>query len=224
MDKYTSREKKALAIIESDMEDFFKGEGSGHDWFHVQRVRRNALKIAQTEAEAQAFIVEMAALLHDRFDDKLVADPDKEKAIFMERLSDLEIDQEGIRKIFHAVDAIGFKGGFNQVPVVSIEDKIVQDADRLDAIGAIGIARVFAYSGAKNRPIYLGDEDFQPSQSASDYRTKAGSAIEHFYEKLLLLKDLMHTEAGKKMAQKRHDFMVSYLEEFYDEWGDIDKL
>ncbi|MCQ9210686.1 HD domain-containing protein [Granulicatella seriolae] len=222
MDNYTSTEKKALAVIETEMEDFFKNDNSGHDWFHVQRVRHNAIKIAKTEPEAQGFIIEMAALLHDRFDDKLVADPDKVKTMFMVHLSELGIDQISIQKIFHAVDAVGFKGGFNQVPVISIEDKVVQDADRLDAIGAIGIARVFAYSGAKKRPIYLGNEVFQPSQSANDYRTKNGSAIEHFYEKLLLLKNLMHTAEGKKMAQKRHDFMVCYLKEFYEEWGDID--
>ncbi|KZZ84301.1 hypothetical protein AS29_011680 [Bacillus sp. SJS] len=179
-------------------------EGSGHDWLHIERVRKLALKLAE-ETEADAFIVELAALFHDLSDRKLADDKRMSRLEVEDMLIALSVSENDRSQIMHIIDTISFKGTGRTVPE-TIEGKIVQDADRLDAMGAIGIARTFVYAGSRGTPIY------DPGE-----QTKGDSAIQHFYDKLLKLKGLMNTEAGKMKAEERHRFMELYLDTFYKE-------
>jgi uncharacterized protein len=192
---------------------------AGHDWFHIERVWKNARKIAQTE-NCDIFIVEIAALLHDIADSKFndgneEIGPETAKNI----LESLNLDEESINNVVQIIRNISFKGGHKYSDFNSVELQIVQDADRLDAIGAIGIARAFNYGGFKNRTLY--DPEIKPDLNMSKEAYKKGAAptINHFYEKLLLLKDLMNTESGKKLAEERHLFMEQFLDQFYKEWN-----
>ena len=191
------------------------GEASGHDWWHIARVAKTALTIAKAEG-ADLFICEMAALLHDMADSKLF-DESKALAGVKHFLSQQGLTQNQIAAITSIMTGISYKGGHNTAQL-SLEGKVVQDADRLDAIGAIGIARTMAYSGNKGRLIH--DPSKQPRENLTleDYRKGEDTAIMHFYEKLLKLKDLMNTKEGKRLAQGRHQFMESYLQQFYAEW------
>ena len=193
-------------------------DSSGHDWWHIYRVWMLAKHIGKEE-KADLFVVELGALLHDIADYKF-HDGDDEIGgkVTEEWLLSQEVDKEIVNSVKHIVDNVSFKGNRGETKIKSLEGKVVQDADRLDAIGAMGIARCFAYGGAKGRQIY--DPDIKPNldMSKEDYKKHKGTQINHFYEKLLLLKDLMNTQTGKKMAQKRHEFMLTYLDEFYSEW------
>lgn len=181
-------------------------EGSGHDWWHVKRVYENSIEIAKKEKEVDFFILTLSALLHDIADHKFgYSDIDREN-IITDFLQNEGVMDRDIKKIVYIANNISFKSGKNKHKMKSIEGKIVQDADRLDAIGAIGIGRAFTYGGYKNRLMY--DPD---SEDGLD-------TISHFYDKLLLLKDKMNTESGKEMAESRHKFMEVFLEEFYEEW------
>lgn len=210
-----------LRIIESvanKVKTKFEQEGSGHDWWHIYRVWQNGKKIGKTE-EADMFVVELACLLHDIADWKFYGgDQDIGPKKAEEILKKLNLEQFIIEKIKNIIKKLSFKGA-NVVPekMDSIEGQIVQDADRLDAIGAIGIARVFAYGGHKGRLIY--DPNIKPvrHESQNDYIKNNSPSINHFYEKLLLLKNLMNTSSGKKIAVKRHNFMKAYLDQFYKE-------
>lgn len=192
-----------------------EGEGSGHDWWHIHRVRNNAVHIAQSY-EVNAFIVEMAALLHDIADHKLHGGDEeigpRKAREWMCKLDLEELDQEHIILI---MEEVSFSKG--KTPS-SLEGKIVQDADRLDAIGAIGIARTFAFGGFKKREMY--NPEIPPIKYASleDYKKNTNPTLNHFYEKLLLLKEMMNTEEGKKMAEQRHEYMETFLQQFYAEW------
>ncbi|WP_338782274.1 HD domain-containing protein [Metabacillus sp. FJAT-52054] len=179
-------------------------EGSGHDWLHIERVRKLALKLVE-ETEADAFIVELAALFHDLSDRKLADDKRMSRLEVEDMLIALSVSENDRSQIMHIIDTISFRGTGRTVPE-TIEGKIVQDADRLDAMGAIGIARTFVYAGSRGTPIY------DPGE-----QTKGDSAIQHFYDKLLKLKGLMNTEAGKMKAEERHRFMELYLDTFYKE-------
>jgi uncharacterized protein len=196
----------------------FDAEG-GHDWFHIERVWNNAKLIAQDE-NVDLFIVELGALLHDIADSKFhqgneSIGPKKAR----EFLENLQIDEKIIDHIEKIIENISFKGGnFNQ-QFHSKELKVIQDADRLDAIGAIGIARAFNYGGFKNRALYHPDVRPNLYQSKEEYKNSNAPTINHFYEKLLLLTDKMNTETGKKIAAKRHQFMEIYLQQFFDEWN-----
>ncbi len=193
------------------------GEGSGHDWWHVHRVWLNAKQICQTE-NANIFIVELAALLHDIADWKFHdGDESKGAQVAQAWLKQFDIKQETISHICQIITNLSYKGAGVSTPMHSMEGKIIQDADRLDAIGAIGIARCFAYGGNKQREIY--NPDIKPVMHASfeEYKKNEGTSINHFYEKLLLLKDRMNTETGKKIAEKRHKVMESFLDSFYKE-------
>lgn len=187
-------------------------EPSGHDWWHIERVRRLAVLLAD-RAGADPFICELAALLHDIADEKL--NESKEAGLDKVRgwLSDQGAAEDVKQKVLSIISTMSFNGGKNP-PMDTLEGKVVQDADRLDAIGAIGIARTFVYSGAKGRPIHLPGQDF----SGTDYRSSDKSAIYHFYEKLLKLKDLLNTAHAKKLAEERHQFMEQFLIQFYKEW------
>ena len=194
---------------------------SGHDWFHIARVYKNAPLIAKEET-CNLEVVQLAALLHDIADSKFhdgdeTIGPKTARAFLeTENVAPITIDH-----VIAIIENISFKGGKVERKFSSIELDIVQDADRLDAIGAIGIARTFNYGGFKNREIYNPEIVPNLSLSKEAYKNSTAPTINHFYEKLLLLKDKMNTKTGKNLAQKRHDFMELYLEQFYGEWNGI---
>ena len=209
-------------LIISRTSDFVKhtlknAEG-GHDWFHIKRVLNNAKLIVKTE-NADGFIVSLSALLHDIADSKFyngdeTIGPKKATEFLMAQ----NIDSVIIEHVVQIIKNISFKGGNVDRTFTSLELDIVQDADRLDAIGAIGIARCFNYGGFKNRAIF--NPKIQPklNMTKEEYKNSNTPSINHFYEKLLLLKDKMNTKTGKRLATKRHQFMEQYLEKFYAEW------
>jgi len=203
--------QKTGQFVESE----FRTEGSGHDWFHIDRVRKMALLIGETE-DCDLFVVEMAALLHDLDDWKLTTKTDSSKS--EKWLDFIELDSEVASHILEIIEEVSFKGAGTDTPVKSIEAAIVQDADRLDAIGAIGIARTFAYGGHKSRLIY--DPSINPvmHNDFQEYKNSSAPTINHFYEKLLLLKDRMNTKTAKIIAEQRHQFMSDFLVQFYEEW------
>lgn len=190
----------------------------GHDWWHIYRVWNTAKNIAKSE-NVNLLIVELGALLHDIADSKF-HDGNEEigpkKAA--EFLTSISVEKEVITHVVQIIKNISFKGGKVARTFSSKELDVIQDADRLDAIGAIGIARTFNYGGFKNRSIYNPNIKPNLKMSKNEYKNSTAPTINHFYEKLLLLKDLMNTETGTKVAQKRHDFMTIYLKEFYAEW------
>jgi uncharacterized protein len=190
----------------------------GHDWFHIERVYKNALLIAEGE-DCDLIVVKLGALLHDIADSKFHGGDEtvgpKTARTFLESQN---VKEDIILHVIAIIENISFKGGNFEKKFNSKELEIVQDADRLDAIGAIGIARTFNYGGFKNRPLY--NPNIQPNMSMNkeEYKNSESPTLNHFYEKLLLLKDKMNTETGKKIAQKRHNFMVTFLSQFYAEW------
>lgn len=190
----------------------------GHDWWHIYRVWQAAKQIAKGE-NADLLVVELGALLHDIADSKFnggdeTIGPLKAKAF----LDTLQLDTTVIDHVVKIVANISFKGGKEQQHFKSIELDIVQDADRLDAIGAIGIARAFNYGGFKNRPLYNPNIPPNLYKTKEQYKHNNDPTINHFYEKLLLLKDRMNTQTGKQLALERHQFMEQYLAQFYKEW------
>ena len=193
------------------------GDGTGHDWWHVYRVWKMAKRIGHAE-QADPLVVELAALLHDIADWKFhdgdsSVGPTKAK----DWLDSLGLDHGIIDQVCQIIANISFKGAAVEQSPLSLEGKAVQDADRLDAMGAIGIARAFAYGGAKGRAIY--DPAVQPTEHrTAEAYLKGGHTINHFYEKLLLLKDRMNTATGRAVAEERHRFMDDYLKQFYEEW------
>lgn len=202
--------------------DFVKAQlataEGGHDWFHTQRVYNNALQIAKNE-KVDLFIVSLGALLHDIADSKFYnGDETIGPKIAREFLFKLNVDSQAIEHVVNIIKNISFKGGNEVQTFSSNELDVVQDADRLDAIGAIGIARCFNYGGFKNRQLYNPDKNPNLSMTKAEYKASTAPTINHFYEKLLLLKDKMNTKTGKQMASKRHDYMVTFLDEFYKEW------
>lgn len=194
------------------------GEGSGHDWFHIERVYNLSRYLAEKE-NADSFIVEMAALLHDIDDWKFSSNNDNNPTNTEVFLKKIQVNEEDLIKIIKIINTISFKGGVVDSSQETIEGKVVQDADRLDAIGAIGIARTFAYGGNKNRVIY--DPNIKPINftTLDEVKSENNHTINHFYEKLLKLKDLMNTKSAKEIAEKRHKYMEEFLNEFYSEWN-----
>jgi uncharacterized protein len=197
-------------------------DATGHDWFHVDRVRRTALHICKQEQNGDSFIIEMAALLHDIPDEKLNDSAEAGKNKLNSFLKSIELSEEVQNAIVEIIDSISYKGG-SKTELKTIEAKIVQDADRLDAIGAIGIARTFAYGGKKGQPIYDPSISVREEMSLEEYRKGKSTSIHHFYEKLLKLKELMNTDTAKEMAESRHKTMVDFLEQFYLEWDGQDR-
>jgi len=193
----------------------------GHDWFHIERVWNNSKLIAASE-NVNLLVVELGALLHDIADAKFNDGDEhigpKKARIFLESQ---QVDDSMITHIENIIKYISFKSGLEVggVKFTSKELEVVQDADRLDAIGAIGIARAFNYGGFKNRTLYNPNIAPQLNMDKETYKNSQAPTINHFYEKLLLLKDKMNTETGKKLAQKRHEFMVRYLDQFFEEWN-----
>ncbi|MCW0482458.1 HD domain-containing protein [Gaoshiqia sediminis] len=195
----------------------FEKESSGHDWWHIHRVWQLAVKIAKKE-KANLFLVEMAALLHDMDDWKLGPNgQDEPRAVcWMKKLG---LPEKEIEQIWQIISEVSFKGAGVDTTPTTLEAGVVQDADRLDAIGAIGIARTFTYGGYNNRLIYDPGIDPESHRSFAAYQKTSAPTINHFYEKLLLLKDRMNTETGRKMADARHAFMEQYLAQFFHEWN-----
>lgn len=212
-----SDEEIIRATVAYVQEELKQAEG-GHDWWHINRVWNNAKHIAKNE-NVDLLIVELGALLHDIADSKF-HDGNEEigqvkTAAF---LRSLKVDEETIDRVVKIVAHISFKGGNENKVYQSPELSVVQDADRLDALGAIGIARAFNYGGFKNRALY--DPAVAPvlNQTKEAYKKSTAPTINHFYEKLLKLKDLMNTETGRQMAEERHRYMQGFLEQFYREW------
>ena len=213
----TKREKIINETVKYVKKELKNAEG-GHDWWHIYRVWKLAKTIAKTE-KANLFIVELGALLHDIADAKFNNGNEKigpQKA--RDFLTKLKAEEEDIQHIENIIANISFKGGKEKQTFHSPELAVIQDADRLDAIGAIGIARTFNYGGFKNHKIY--DPTIPPNlnMTKEEYKNSTAPSLNHFYEKLLLLKDKMNTKTGKKLAIKRHKFMETYLKEFYLEW------
>ena len=206
--------EKALASVKK----LFEGNSDGHDFFHTERVYKTALKLAKTE-NADLEITALAAILHDVDDRKLSPETCENKKNARTILNELGIDSERQTAILKIISEVSFVGTDSPVPETK-EGKCVQDADRLDAMGAIGIARAFAFGGSRGRQMY--NPDIKPTLKA-DSRTygknENTTSVNHFYEKLFLLKDMMNTEAAKQIATEREQFMKEFLEEFYKEWN-----
>lgn len=200
-----------------------KNAEGGHDWFHVERVLKNTLLIAKDE-KVDVFVVSLAALLHDIADPKFYnGDETIGPKVATEFLKKQQVSSDIIEHVVHIIKHISFKNTFDKTgeKFTSLELEVVQDADRLDAIGAIGIARCFNYGGFKNRALY--DPEILPNlkMTKDEYKKTTAPTINHFYEKLLLLKDKMNTLSGKRIAANRHQFMELFLNQFYDEWNGI---
>lgn len=205
---------KTVAYVKKELHN---AEG-GHDWWHINRVWLLAQRISKTEA-VNLFIIELGALLHDIADSKFhggdeLLGPAKAKTF----LESQNVEPQIIKEIVLIIENISYKGGHKSSPYNSAELRLLQDADRLDAIGAIGIARTFNYGGFKNRAIYDPGIPPNPHMTKEEYKKSTAPTINHFYEKLLLLKDKMQTKTGQKIAAERHQFMVLYLDQFYSEW------
>lgn len=213
--KLNNEKREIVFSTEMFVRQKLENDGSGHDWWHIYRVRNLALKIAETEG-GDSFTVEMAALLHDIDDWKITGNSEQNQV--KNWLNKLGTDEETSENILEIIEQVSFKGaGVETIPSTP-EAKIVQDADRLDAIGAIGIARTFAYGGSKGRLIYNPDIKPENHVDFEAYKKNNGPTINHFYEKLLLLKDRLNTVTARRIAEKRHQFMESFLEEFFREW------
>ena len=207
--------EKTIRFVKKTLQD---AEG-GHDWWHIQRVWQNAKNIAIHE-RVNVQVVELAALLHDIADSKFYnGDETVGPSMAREFLTSQQVDDSIIQHVIAIIENVSFKGGKEQRTFSSIELDVVQDADRLDAIGAIGIARTFNYGGFKNREIYNPNTPPNLEMTKEEYKKSTAPTINHFYEKLLLLKDKMNTDTGKKLAEERHQFMEQYLEQFYKEWN-----
>lgn len=215
----TEKEKEGIVTRTAEhVRGLLEGEGSGHDWWHIRRVWTSALAIGRAE-QAALFVVQLAALLHDIGDWKFHnGDESVGPRMAREWLAGLGVDIATIANVCGIIEGISFKGAGTTSKMKTLEGMVTQDADRLDAIGAIGIARAFAYGGFKQREIH--NPSVAPERHASfeEYKKSTGPTINHFYEKLLLLKDLMNTPTARRMAEGRHQFMEEYLKRFLDEW------
>ncbi|TXI85499.1 MAG: HD domain-containing protein [Crocinitomicaceae bacterium] len=208
-----------INLIIDKIQNHFINDTSGHDWFHILRVYKLSQYI-QSHEGGDEIVVQLGALLHDISDHKLNGGLLNDGGVVARQLlEELDFDAETIEKVVLLVDNISYKGALVQDKIISLEQQIVQDADRLDAIGAIGIARAFAYGGSKNRPMFTPDFSPEMHSSFEQYAHAESHTINHFYEKLLLLKDRMHTETAKRIAEKRHRLMEEFLDNFYNEWN-----
>jgi len=215
--KFNTRDA-AINQISNEIKERFSGEGTGHDWWHIYRVWRMSRNLAGQYDEADDSVVELAALTHDMADHKLMEKPEVGEKAIQELLRKHEVLEEDIHHVLYISRNISFKGAKVEEQMSTLEGKIVQDADRLDAIGAIGIARTFAYGGSKHHELYNPEIPVEKHDNFEAYKKSKAPTINHFYEKLLLLKDRLNTEAARKIAEERHRFMEEFLERFYDEW------
>lgn len=206
--------EKTIAFVKQQLAN---AEG-GHDWFHIQRVLNNAELIAKNE-DVNLFVVQLGALLHDIADSKFHnGDETVGPKVAREFLMELRVDLVIINHVVKIIENVSFAGGNERQKFNSLELDVIQDADRLDAIGAIGIARTFNYGGFKDRSMYNPEIKPNLKMTKAEYKASNAPTINHFYEKLLLLKDKMNTETGRRIAADRHKFMEHFLEQFYAEW------
>ena len=210
------KQQEQLKRMEQYAKRVLDSDTSGHDWSHIERVVNTTKTIAKAEG-ADLFICESAALLHDVIDDKIIQDPADALKKLKKFLTSIEVTPEQIEAIVSIITRMSFKNHKEQQEL-SLEGKVVQDADRLDAIGAIGIARVMCFSGSTGRSIHKPEMKPRENLTPEEYRNGESTAIMHFYEKLLKLKDLMNTKYGNELAKGRHEFLELYLKQFYAEW------
>ena len=206
--------RNTVEFVKKELENDY----TGHDFWHIHRVTTMSKKIAKIE-NANGYICELAALLHDVADEKLIDNEDEGIKKIENFLDENQVDNEDIKHIIEIISTMSYKGGTNKKAMRTLEGKIVQDADRLDAIGAIGVARCMCYTGAKQRPIYEPNENIRENMTLDEYRSNKGNAINHFYEKLLKLKDQMNTKTAKELAEGRHKFLEEFLDNFHMEWN-----
>ena len=217
------KQEKIISNTIVFVKEELKNAEGGHDWFHIERVYKNTLLISEEE-KVNTFVVSLAALLHDIADSKFYngdenIGPEKAKNFLKKQ----KVDKEIINHVINIIKHISFKNSFDKKrnKFTSKELEVVQDADRLDAIGAIGIARCFNYGGFKNRALYNPEISPNLEMSKEEYKNSDAPTINHFYEKLLLLKDRMNTTSGKKIAANRHVYMEKFLNQFYEEWDGL---
>lgn len=211
-----------ITALSAEVKSLFSGEGTGHDWHHISRVHRTAVHIARAEG-ADPDITAAGALLHDIADHKfhggsLTEGPERAEAMLLR----LGGGRELAERVALIVSEVSYKGAGVPTPVSTPEAAAVQDADRLDAMGAIGVARAFAYGGSKGRALYTPGDLPRLHESFEDYANDSGAVINHFYEKLLLLKDRMHTDEGRRLAEERHAFLETFVNRFLSEWEGTD--
>lgn len=195
-----------------------EGEGTGHDWFHIERVVATAKRISKKEKNANKFLVEAAALLHDIGDWKLNSSGRTEGEILRSVCKKLALENEDSKKIIEIIINMSFSANIGKKKQLALEGQIVQDADRLDALGAIGIARAFAYGGKKGRELYNPSKKPKKFSTTISYRNSDSPTVNHFYEKLFLIKKQLNTSEAVKIAEKREKFMKEFLKEFFGEW------
>lgn len=211
--------KNHITLTINFVKEKLEGAEAGHDWFHIERVWKLSKKIAEKEG-GNLEVIELSALLHDIADPKFHnGDETLALKISQNFLEELHVEGELIEHVLFVIKNISFKNRAEAPENPPLELQIVQDADRLDAIGAIGIARTFNFGGFKNNLMYHPEIKPNLGMNKEEYKKSNGTTINHFYEKLLLLKDLMNTETAKKIASERHDFMLQFLDEFYKEWN-----
>lgn len=207
-----------ISKIAHYVKEKMKDESTGHDWFHIQRVLKTATLIAKREKKADIFIIQAAALLHDIGDWKIKLSNKTEEEILDEAFKKTNIQQQDAIRIKNIILNMSFRKNVVVKKKLTLEGKIVQDADRLEALGAIGIARAFAYGGKKNRPLYNPDSKPRIYKSTEEYINSDSHTINHFYEKLFKLRKYINTKTAKAIALKREKFMKAFLKEFYREW------
>ena len=211
--------KNHITLTINFVKEKLEGAEAGHDWFHIERVWKLSKKIAEKEG-GNLEVIELSALLHDIADPKFHnGDETLALKISKDFLEEIQVDAELIEQVLFVIKNISFKNRAEAPENPPLELQIVQDADRLDAVGAIGIARTFNFGGFKNNLMYHPEIKPNLGMNKEEYKKSNGTTINHFYEKLLLLKDLMNTETAKKIASERHDFMLQFLDEFYKEWN-----
>lgn len=208
-----------IPITVEFVKEKLQGAEAGHDWFHIERVWKLSRNIAEKE-NANLLVVELGALLHDIADPKFHGgDETVGPNTARDFLTSHNVSDEVIKDVIFIIENISFKNRNDAPTEKNIELQIVQDADRIDAIGAIGIARTFNFGGYKNNPMYDPAQAPKVGMSKEEYKKSNGTTINHFYEKLLLIKDLMNTNTGKVLAEERHQYMLNFLDQFYKEWN-----
>ena len=211
--------KNHITLTINFVKEKLEGAEAGHDWFHIERVWKLSKKIAEKEG-GNLEVIELSALLHDIADPKFHnGDETLALKISKDFLEEIHVNAKLIEQVLFVIKNISFKNRAEAPENPPLELQIVQDADRLDAIGAIGIARTFNFGGFKNNLMYHPEIKPNLGMNKEEYKKSNGTTINHFYEKLLLLKDLMNTETAKRIASERHDFMLQFLDEFYKEWN-----
>jgi uncharacterized protein len=210
-------QNEKIALAQKLVANHFSDDTTGHDIAHIKRVVRVAVEISES-ISADVYIVTLAAWLHEMLDHKFFDSTEQAKENLLDFFKKNDFETQEIEQVLDIIEHQSYSQNIEQHYELSIEGQAVQDADRLDAIGAIGIARTFAYGGSKHRAMYNGMRDEHLKLSANSYKNSEDTSIQHFYDKLLKLKDLMNTAKGRELADQRHEFMLQFLEEFYLEW------